>query len=190
MNQREWIFVGVVLLAASLYGCMLLTWSGEYTDELLFLLLPPIIWASYQYQNRLVYLLAGVICFTVSVVVVHIYFHGSGSTRYSYHTIASAAIFTMIMCEILFRASYARRLAEIKNEKLISELQEALRQVKTLKGLIPICSFCKKIRDDRGYWNRLEQYLSTHSEADFTHGICPECYEEQTKKLIEKKISI
>jgi hypothetical protein len=49
--------------------------------------------------------------------------------------------------------------------------------VKQLSGLLPICASCKKIRDDRGYWNQLEHYISDHSEADFTHGICPDCAE-------------
>jgi ligand-binding sensor domain-containing protein len=60
---------------------------------------------------------------------------------------------------------------EARNE----ELSQALTRVKQLSGLLPICSCCKKIRDDRGYWNQLENYISSHSEADFTHGICPDC---------------
>lgn len=55
------------------------------------------------------------------------------------------------------------------------ELQEALANVKTLRGLLPICASCKKIRDDKGYWNLLEAYLQDHSDVEFTHGICPEC---------------
>jgi phosphoserine phosphatase RsbU/P len=60
----------------------------------------------------------------------------------------------------------------------IEELHQAMSQIKTLKGLLPICSFCKKIRDDQGYWNQLENYISEHTNADFSHGICPECLEE------------
>jgi AmiR/NasT family two-component response regulator len=60
-------------------------------------------------------------------------------------------------------------------ERLILELQNALDQVKTLSGLIPICSSCKKIRDDEGYWNQLEVYIRDHSDAEFSHGLCPEC---------------
>ncbi len=59
--------------------------------------------------------------------------------------------------------------------RLISQLQEALAHVKQLSGLLPMCASCKKIRDDKGYWNQLEAYISDHSEADFSHGICPEC---------------
>jgi Membrane-associated sensor domain len=55
------------------------------------------------------------------------------------------------------------------------ELQGALAEIKTLSGLLPICSHCKKIRDDKGYWNQIEAYIGSHSEAEFTHGICPEC---------------
>ncbi|KPA12757.1 PAS/PAC sensor protein [Candidatus Magnetomorum sp. HK-1] len=74
---------------------------------------------------------------------------------------------------------------EIENdrEKLISKLQNALDTIKTLKGIIPICSYCKKIRDDKGAWDKMEAYLSAHSEAQFTHGICPECYETMMKEM-------
>jgi len=68
-----------------------------------------------------------------------------------------------------------RQRAEAEREQLIGHLQEALANIKTLRGLIPICAACKKIRDDTGYWNQLEGYLHTHTEAEFSHGICPEC---------------
>ncbi len=54
-------------------------------------------------------------------------------------------------------------------------LQQAMEEIKVLKGLLPICSYCKKIRDDKGYWNQLEEYITTHSEAVFSHGICDDC---------------
>ena len=59
--------------------------------------------------------------------------------------------------------------------KVIEELHEALESVKTLSGMLPICASCKNIRDDRGYWNQIETYIQKHSEAEFSHGICPEC---------------
>jgi len=62
--------------------------------------------------------------------------------------------------------------------RLNAELQDALAQVKVLSGLIPICASCKKVRDDEGYWNQLEAYISAHSEVQFSHGICPDCAEE------------
>lgn len=63
----------------------------------------------------------------------------------------------------------------IEKKNLITELQATLAEVKTLTGLLPICASCKKIRDDSGYWNSIESYISTHSQAQFSHGICPEC---------------
>jgi len=65
--------------------------------------------------------------------------------------------------------------AEKEKEILIGKLQNALKEIKSLKGIVPICSSCKKIRDDKGYWNLLEIYLEKHSDASFSHGICPEC---------------
>lgn len=62
-----------------------------------------------------------------------------------------------------------------EREKLIHELQRALAKVKTLSGLLPICASCKKIRDDKGYWNQIENYLAVHSDAEFSHGMCPDC---------------
>jgi len=68
-----------------------------------------------------------------------------------------------------------RRRAEEELEKLVGQLQEALAKVKTLSGLLPICASCKKIRDDKGYWTQVEVYVREHTDAEFTHGICPEC---------------
>ena len=68
-----------------------------------------------------------------------------------------------------------RKRIEAEREKLVTELKNALAEVKTLSGLLPICAACKKIRDDKGYWSKIESYISAHSEAQFTHSICPEC---------------
>ncbi|MGD1046813.1 MAG: response regulator [Bacteroidota bacterium] len=80
-----------------------------------------------------------------------------------------------------------RKQAEAEREKLINELQAALAEIKTLSGLIPICAWCKKIRDDKGYWTILEAYLNQHSSAQFTHGICPECLAKLYPNLINTK---
>jgi PAS domain S-box-containing protein len=68
-----------------------------------------------------------------------------------------------------------RKTADEDRERLITELQTALEEIKTLRGIIPICSFCKKIRDDHGFWNQVEAYVTKHSEAVFSHSLCPEC---------------
>jgi PAS domain S-box-containing protein len=84
---------------------------------------------------------------------------------------------------VLFRDISERRNAEAERERLIRELQAALKQVRALRGLIPICAWCKKIRNDDGYWEQLEKYLKNHSEADFTHGMCPDCARKHTAAL-------
>jgi two-component system, OmpR family, response regulator VanR len=68
-----------------------------------------------------------------------------------------------------------RKKAEREKEGLIGQLRQALAEVKKLSGLLPICASCKRIRDDKGYWQQIEGYIRDHSEADFSHGICPEC---------------
>jgi len=76
---------------------------------------------------------------------------------------------------VVIRDVTARREVELERERLIGELQRALADIRTLRGLLPICAGCKKIRNDRGYWQGLEQYLSEHAEVQFSHGLCPEC---------------
>lgn len=77
----------------------------------------------------------------------------------------------------IWRDITKRKQAEKEQERLISELKKALLKVKTLSGLLPICTSCKKIRDDKGYWNQIESYICQHSNVDFTHGLCPKCME-------------
>jgi len=79
---------------------------------------------------------------------------------------------------LILRDITEKKQAEAEREKLIRDLQEALHQVKTLSGLLPICAHCKKIRDDKGYWNDVETYIQHHSDADFSHGICPDCLDK------------
>ena len=71
-----------------------------------------------------------------------------------------------------------RHRLEVERAQLIKALQDAAAQIKVLRGFLPICSYCKKIRDDRGCWKQLETYISEHSEALFSHGICPACMTE------------
>ena len=73
---------------------------------------------------------------------------------------------------------------------LIVKLQDALAKIKTLRGMLPICAACKKVRDDKGYWSQIEVYVRDHSDAEFTHGLCPDCaqkYYDQLSSLKSKK---
>ena len=70
--------------------------------------------------------------------------------------------------------------------RLNAELESALREIKTLQGIIPICCHCKKIRDDTGFWNQVEAYISEHSQAQFSHGICPDCMKREFPEYCEE----
>jgi phosphoserine phosphatase RsbU/P len=74
-------------------------------------------------------------------------------------------------------------------EENIQQLDEALSSVKNLQGLLPICAYCKKIRDGANYWHRVEQYIEEHSDAEFTHGICPDCFREQVASYDKGKLA-
>ncbi len=95
-------------------------------------------------------------------------------------TMKGAVIDSLSLIALVFPLLYVfilnpmRRLINEQN-RLITELREAAENIRTLKGLLPMCAWCKKIRDDRGYWKKVETYIKEHSEASFTHGICPDC---------------
>jgi CHASE3 domain sensor protein len=93
--------------------------------------------------------------------------------------IVAAVLLAALTTMAIHRDITARHRAEQERETIIEQLREALTTVKTLSGLLPICAWCKNIRDDQGYWKELEEYIKDHTEADFTHGICPECLETQ-----------
>ena len=111
---------------------------------------------------------------------VPVYGWGMQSPLNTYYRVIAMAV-CLIILSLLFiqnKEMIRRKKAEEKRIETIVELKKALSEVKTLSGLIPICSHCKKIRDDKGYWTQIESYIHEHSEADFSHGICQECAEK------------
>lgn len=94
---------------------------------------------------------------------------------------------SIIMLLFLFLSLRLRKL-NLDLKKTVSRLQEALEKIKTLHGILPICSSCKKIRDDSGYWNQIEDYIKNNSEAEFTHGICPECLKKLYPEYCDEEI--
>ncbi|MBA4373648.1 MAG: hypothetical protein C0402_12410 [Thermodesulfovibrio sp.] len=85
-----------------------------------------------------------------------------------------------------FRDLTQQKQLENEREKLVQDLHESLKTIKTLQGILPICSTCKKIRDDKGYWSQLEVYISNHSDAQFSHGYCPECGQRAIDETMEE----
>jgi CheY-like chemotaxis protein len=84
------------------------------------------------------------------------------------------------------RVGVRMRLAQSALAERVHDLEVALNEVKTLQGLLPICSYCKRIRDDQDYWTDVESYLEKFSDAEFSHGVCPDCYDEHLKPSLEE----
>ncbi|MDD5679205.1 MAG: response regulator transcription factor [Kiritimatiellae bacterium] len=89
--------------------------------------------------------------------------------------------------ELYVRIGIGRKVVELQSSLVgrIAELQDALAQIKTLRGLLPICMYCKKIRDDKQYWRQVESFISEHSEAQFSHSICPDCYKKYAQPALD-----
>jgi sigma-B regulation protein RsbU (phosphoserine phosphatase) len=90
--------------------------------------------------------------------------------------------------ELHARIKVGLRMAELQRNVAVRvvELERALSRVKQLQGLLPICSYCKKVRDDQNYWQQVDSYISKHSEVEFSHGICPECYDRLVEPQLQK----
>lgn len=123
------------------------------------------------------------------VVVEHIHFDKTGNQRsveaHGYPIFDNEGNVSQ-MIEYTFDIT-ERKQIEKERDQLILDLQSSLAKVKTLSGLLPICASCKKIRDDKGYWNQIEGYIRKHSNATFSHGICPECTEKLYPDYCAKK---
>jgi hypothetical protein len=94
----------------------------------------------------------------------------------------SFVLFSGVICYYYGKLQKANK----EKEELIVNLQKVMSEVKNLSGMLPICSSCKKIRDDDGYWQQIEEYIRDHSNADFTHGICNDCVEKLYPELYPK----
>lgn len=103
----------------------------------------------------------------------------AGTVAKKISTIRMALVAGALICATLFSLLLYFYFCKIKlleeRDKLVAEIQDALDNIKTLRGLLPVCAYCKKVRNDKGYWEQIEGYLSEHSQAEFTHGVCPEC---------------
>ncbi len=116
------------------------------------------------------------------------YFFSSHAGQIGIHLadLVRLAVFAGVALAISSLTS-ARRAALLDQQRASAELQRALDEIRVLRGIIPICSYCKQIRNDGGSWERLEKYIAEHSEAAFTHGICPDCYKKHHPEIYKEK---
>lgn len=178
-NKKRLLEAGaLVLFVIAMGGVVFDGWfpSSFKNYSLEFLCIPGLIWAALRFRQREV--VAAV--FLLSAIAIRGTLAGLGpfvgrTQNESMLLLQAFMGVTAVMTMTVAAVVSERRRTELHRETLILELQQALNKVKTLKGLLPMCAVCKKIRDNQGDWNNLENYVRKHSEADFTHGICPEC---------------
>jgi len=132
-------------------------------------------------NTSLIILFAAIISEGVGILILH-----QTKTPHSNLVLLDSMLLVVLLIPVLYFFVYRPlnsdmneidRLTREKENKIV-ELHTALSEIKTLRGIIPICASCKKIRDDKEHWNQIEVYIKEHSEADFSHGICPECAEK------------
>jgi C4-dicarboxylate-specific signal transduction histidine kinase len=132
-----------------------------------------------EINDEIAYLTKGLLCISIAIIVITL--------------LLSLYIVMNSLVEMKKRLAAEKELSQYKDEleELVEQrtekLQEAMSKVKILSGFLPICSSCKKIRDDKGYWNQIESYIRKHSEAEFSHGICPDCTVKLYPELYEEK---
>ena len=107
--------------------------------------------------------------------IINAFYPVENFSRAIYQSILTPLIIAPLIAYVFFNLLEKLDESELEKRKLISELNEALDKTKALNGMLAICSSCKKIRDDEGYWHKVENYIRDNSEADFTHGVCPDC---------------
>jgi integral membrane sensor domain MASE1 len=171
------LYFGTMLMTQGVYG----EWLPSPLRVPIFLL-PFLLWAALRFGP------AGAAVALLTVAVIGLSHTLQGHGPYALMTAvpgerlmrAQATLGVASIAVLALAAAVVeRRQADRKKLQLIGELEQALGEIKTLRGLIPLCAWCSKIRDDRGYWQRMEVYLRAHTEAEFTHGLCPDCLERQ-----------
>lgn len=156
-----WFLIAIVVLFLDYISGPLIRFPVMY--------LIPIVLASWQSGLRWGCLFALVLPF------IHLLFSQFWQTPF---TLFSLIINTLIRIGVFLGFAYLVNKVSIQKQELEKELQ-------TLKGILPICSFCKRIRNDQGSWEHLEHYITNHSEAEFSHGICPECLQKHYSDLLK-----
>jgi len=172
----------LVVVGQAVFGGWLPT--DVHNHPLEFLCIPPLVWAAFRFGQRE----AATASVALSALALWGTLRGSGpfvrdtqneSLLLLQAFMATVAVTTMAICAVVAE----RRRAETQREAVIGELKDAVDNIKTLRGLLRICSCCNKICNEANAWVRLETYIEEHSEAAFTHGLCPECVKQQYANL-------
>lgn len=137
---------------------------------------------NYYHSSNQNHILFANLCVLFGVSAVLFDFSGIWNTEWwIWHT--TRLIAYLVALSLIFKI---HKNVENQRDKLLNELQDALNNIKILKGFLPICASCKKIRDDNGYWNQIESYIQERSEAEFSHSVCPECTQKLYPELVDE----
>lgn len=150
-------------------------------DPLIFVCTPIIIWAAFWFDQR------EIAASNLMLSAIAIWGTLNGSGPFVRQTQNESMLLLQAFMGITSIMSIAVAGLVSERRKLTQELQQMLAQVKTLRGLLPICSWCKRIRNDGGYWEEVETYLHDHSEVAFSHGVCPDCLIQYKSEFLKKR---
>lgn len=166
--------------------------SGIEASYFAYLAIPPLVWVAFRFGRY------GATATLVMMAGLAVWGTAQGNGPFVRATLNQSLILLQTFVGVLTVMTLAlvavlseRRLAAEAQADLIGQLQQALDEIKTIRGMIPVCAWCKKIRDDVGAWDEMESYLSKHSEATFTHGVCPDCLarmEAAADRLLESDL--
>jgi len=183
-NKRQSVEAGLILLLLVLVGQAVFgNWFslGFLNYPVAFLCAPIMIGAAFRFRQREIATFNFIL--TCLAVAGTIQGYGPFIRPTRLESILLLQVFigmTTIMCLVVSALTTERR-------NLVLELRETLTHIKTLAGLLPICAWCKKIRNDQGYWQEVEAYIHEHSDADFSHGICPDCLVKYKAEVMERR---
>jgi integral membrane sensor domain MASE1 len=183
MMERFALFAGLIAVMEGVYG--------EYVPppwNVPAFILPFLLWAAVRFSP----FISSIAVLLVALIGLAHIAQGHGpfavlTTSPSEQMLRAQGTLMVISLSVMLLAAAVaeRRTAEQLKLKLIEELESALNEIKTLQGLIPLCSWCRKMRNDQGYWQSLEVYMRAHTDAKITHGICPQCMDTQIDRLSE-----
>jgi integral membrane sensor domain MASE1 len=174
LYEAALLIATLMVLGAVVFGGAFNVSAQNY--PLSFTCLPVLVWAAYRLGRRE----TATAVFILSLIVLSGTLQGFGpfvreSVNESIALVQVFMGFSGVLALAFAAAVFQQRQAVKRREQLIRDLKAAVAKIKRLSGLLPICASCKKIRDDKGYWTQVEEYVRDHSEAEFSHGLCPEC---------------
>ncbi len=169
---------GIVLLACLIFAMDILLPLGVAVGVLYTTLVLLSMWSPYR---RFIFLVAA----GVSVLTVADFFLSPEGDHWMAASNRFLSLFTIWAVAVL---AFLHKRTQEEHERLILDLQDSLDHIKTLRGLLPVCVSCKKVRNDQGYWKSIDTYIAERSEAQITHGICPDCFSHYYPQAIEKNV--